>query len=210
MQSLQANGIYNDIDLFLQGIVEGKELENWQRQFYDIIGIFAYCVDGKGEPLAELYGEQEEIKRLRQLIGKEQFDNILNRVNESDLEEQAIENTAVPNLRLGAVSVKANGVTAFNWLVCAVLSDVTDTQGYTQEPITDFKHTITEENFYKAMDWLRDISYTLINSNLTVVNAQAESRRSKYSEKEMSASTRSGRCSAFLENVPFPFCPHSH
>lgn len=202
MQRVQNSILSNDNDILLHEFVESRELESWQKYFCEITGLFACCVDGKGEPLTQMSGDPDEISRIKSVIREEQYQNILNRVTESELEEQAVEHTPVPNLRLGALSVKVMHKPAFSWLICAVLSDTdmdTEVEEGTEAPFTDFRHPMTEAELYKALDWLRDVSYMMINRNIKVVNACAESRRSRYSEREMSESLR--RTAAITEVV---------
>lgn len=188
----------------LQSLIEGKELEKWQRCFCNIANVFVCCVDSRGTPLTEFSGNKDEIDRIKQVIDDEQFQSMLLRVSESTLEDQAIETTAYPNLRLAVISAKVDGKPVINWLVCGVLSDVTDEEEYENPPLEDFNSRIDEKQFSIVVDTLRDVSNTLIYYKLSTVNAEAESRRSRYSEKEMQESLkRSEALTAvvqFLEN----------
>ena len=86
-----------DAEPLLQSLIEGKELEKWQKQFCDVSNIFLCCVDSRGIPLTEFGGgKEEEIDRIQDVISSEQLQNMLLRVSESTLEDQAIETTAYP------------------------------------------------------------------------------------------------------------------
>lgn len=169
----------------LREVIDGKELEKWQKHFCELTNIFACCVDSRGVPVTEFGGNPDEVPRILKAVDKEQLQNMLLRVSESTLEDQAIETCRYPNLRLAVIAVKAKGKTVLGWLICGVLSDVFDEEDYSDPPLQGFHSTLSEKEFYRAVDALRDISEELIKYKMSVLNAEAESRRSRYSEKKM-------------------------
>lgn len=174
----------NDSNI-LRELIEGKELEKWQKHFCELTNIFACCVDGRGVPITEFGGNPDEVQRVLKAVDKEQLQNMLFRVSESTLEDQAIETCGYPNLRLAVIAVKAEGKPVLGWLICGVLSDVFDEEDYSNPPLQGFRSTLSEKEFYRAVDVLRDVSEELIKYKISVLDAEAESRRSRYSEKEM-------------------------
>ena len=175
-----------DAEPLLQSLIEGKELEKWQKQFCDVSNIFLCCVDSRGIPLTEFGGgKEEEIDRIQDVISSEQLQNMLLRVSESTLEDQAIETTAYPNLRLAVISAKIGGKPVINWLVCGVLSDAYKTEDYVNEPLEGFTCVLTQKRFEKAVDFLRNFTETMLKYKFYKESAEAESRRSRYSEREM-------------------------
>lgn len=176
--------------LLLKSLMDEKVLERWQQYFCDVANVFICCVDGKGAPLTRLSGKEEEIGRIKNVIDGEQFRDMLLRVSESALEDQAIETTAYPNIRLAAVSAKLEGKAVINWLVCGVLSDAEDLEEYENPPMEGFTSEISEKQFAKVVDALRDVTNDMIQYRFASINAQAESRRSRFSEKEMSENLR--------------------
>ncbi len=196
------NGVYRqDTMPLLQGLVEGKELEKWQQHFCSLANVFVCCVDSRGTLLTELGGNKNEIDRIKQVIDDDQLKSMLLRVSESTLEDQAVETTAYPNLRLAAISSKLEGKPVVSWLVCGVISDAAEGEEYENPPLEGFESVISEKQFSKAVDTLRDVSDFLIRNKLSIINAQAESRRSRYSEKEMEENLK--RSEALTEVVQF-------
>lgn len=185
MGNLENNIFKPDVTPLIQSLIEGKELERWQLHFCEATGIYACCVDSRGNSITEFSGEKEEKERLLKMISREQLQNMLFRVSESTLEEQAIETTAYPNLRLAVISIKTEGKAVVNWIVCGVFSDIKDEGEYQNPPLEGFRSIKDERQFDRAVDAIRDISKVLIDYKLTILNAQAESRRSRYSAKEM-------------------------
>ena len=98
-----------DAASFLYTFVEADKLKKWQKHFCDVAKVFACCLDSTGTPLTEFSGKRDEIDKIKELVGREQFQDMLLRVSESELEDQAIETTEYPNLRIAAVSAKVDG-----------------------------------------------------------------------------------------------------
>ncbi len=170
----------------VQSLVEGKELEKWQRCFCDVINIYACCVDARGTLLTQLYGKSEEVEKIKKAIDREQLQDMLFRVSESTLEDQAVEETAYSNFRMGVISVKVSGKPIINWLIFGVISDaVKDSDDSLW--LSDMECTIQEKEFYKTIDVLRDISEEMIRYKCSAMDAQAETRRSRFSEIETKA-----------------------
>lgn len=183
--NLEKNMFKTDISLLIQSLTEGRELEKWQGYFCDMTKTFVCCVDGKGEAVTEFGGNPEEIQRVLKAIDKEQLQEMLRRVENSTLEDQAIETTAYPNLRLAIISVKISGKPIISWIVCGILSDVSEEEEYPNPPLKGFDSMVEEREFYRAVDLLRDISNELIKNKSSILNTQAEIRRIRYSQKEM-------------------------
>ena len=182
-----------------QGIIEGKALEKWQKRFCRIANVFMCCVDSRGVPLTEFGGKTDETERIKKIIDSEQLQSMLLRVSKSTLEDQAIETTAYPNLEVAVVSVKREGKPVISWLVCGVLSDIKDEEEFFKAPLTGFTHTLSEKQFIETVDALGEISRGLVEYKISMVSAQAESRKSKYSEQEMGENLK--RCEALTEVV---------
>lgn len=199
MGRVEGNVFSRSKESLFHGVIEGESLEKWQRRFCRIANVFMCCVDSRGVPLTEFSGKTEETEQIKKIIDREQLRSMLLRVSESTLEDQAIESTAYPNLEVAAVSVKREGKPVISWLVCGVLSDVKEQEEYFHEPLTGFSYTITESQFVETVDALGEISRALVNYKISMVNAQAESRKSLISEQEMSENLK--RSEALTEVV---------
>lgn len=199
--NLGSAGSRQDAALLLKSLIEEKVLEKWQQHFCDVTNVFLCCVDSSGFPLTEFGGKEEESDKIKRIIDGEQVMEMLSRVSESTLEDQAIETTAYPNVRLAVISVKIEGEPFLNWLVCGVLSDADDLEEYDNPPLEGFVNTISEKQFAKVIDTLRSVTKTMLLYKLSAINAQAESRRILYSEKEMNENLR--RSEALAEIVQF-------
>ncbi|MGN0388872.1 MAG: EAL domain-containing protein [Suilimivivens sp.] len=183
--NLDRIGSESEESYLLREMIEKKKLEKWQKYVCGLTHVFGCCVDANGALLTPFGGNPDESARVLKAIDKEQLQNMLFRVSESTLEDQAIEETAYPNLRLAVVTAKAGGKPVFSWLICGVLSDVGETEEYPNPPLQGFSSTITEKNFFRTIDGIRYITAELFGYKIAAATAEAESRRSRYSEKEM-------------------------
>lgn len=183
----------------VQGLIDDKNLERWQHCFCEVTKVFVCCVDKEGVSLTSFGGNKDEIERIKELIDKEQLRDMLFRVSESALEDQAIEETAYPNLRQAVVSIKAGGKPIINWLLFGVLSDASNTEDYENPPLEDFVSIMTEKEFAAVVDVLRAVSEEIIRYKISIYDAQAESRRSISSEREIKGTLR--RTEALTEVV---------
>lgn len=175
----------HDVTLLIQSLKDGGVLENLQRCFCKMTNVFLCCVDKDGVPLTDFSGKEEEVARIKGLIDQEQLQSMLARIAESTLEDQAIETTAYPNLRLGAATVRAEGKPVISWVACGVLFDEEDAEDYENAPLEGFTGLISEMQLARTIDALRDMTDALLRERLSAVNAQAADRRSRYQEKEM-------------------------
>lgn len=188
--NLDRYGSGSEESYLLREMIEKKKLEMWQKCICDLKHVFCCCVDASGALLTSFAGDPDETPRILKAIDKEQLQNLLFRVSESTLEDQAVEETAYPNLRLAVVTAKVGGKPVFSWLICGVLSDVTESDEYPNPPLQGFSCTISEKDFLTTIDGIRYITTEIFGYKIAAVNAEAESRRSRYSEKEMKLTLR--------------------
>ncbi len=188
-----------DRSCLLQELIRERELEKWQRYLCELAHIFVCCVDANGTPLTEFESSPDETARILKAIDREQLQSMFLRVSESTLEDQAIEETAYPNFRMAVVTARAGGKPVISWLVCGVLSDVSGTEESSGPLLLGFKNTLTEKEFYKVIDIIRDVSAELIDQKIMIMDAEAESRKSRYSQKETEETLR--RTEALAEIV---------
>lgn len=173
----------------MQNLIDGRLLKKWQDKFCSTTGVYAYCADTDGRPLTELSGNERDTERLKGAVPEEQLCGIIRRVTEGDLEEQAVEHTPVSNLLLAAAAIRLNGSTEAVWVVYGVITDVEEEERG-EEFFSDFEYALSENGFYHTLDLLRDTTVSLFRLKYSLLDAEAESRRSRYSEQEMGMALR--------------------
>ncbi len=166
-----------------------EELKTWQDKFCEMAGVYAQCLGDNGVPITEFSGNSHEIDIIKKYVTPIRIHNICMRVSESDLEDQAVEITEIPNLRLAAVAVgngdKIEGV----WIVCGIFTDAQYDQSFFHcPPIDNFQYQISENKFYKTLDLLRETLNVLVKVETSRSRAVAISEESKAQEMEMTSS----------------------
>lgn len=166
-------------------------IQSWQDRFCEMAGIYAFCLDTNEVPVSQFSGNPREIKLIQKYVTDVRIHNIFKRVSESELEDQAVEITEVPNLKLAAVAVKNDNSTAAVWIVCGVLTDVEyEKEFYHVQPLESFTYQISERKLYKTLDLLRESLSVVLGIETSRTMAEASSKVSKKQELEMTSSFR--------------------
>ncbi len=154
--------------------MKDKELRKWQDSFAAMSGVYLCCLDPKGEKITEFSGDVLEVSTIKKAVDDIHIRNIFQRVTEGDLEDQAVERTTIPNLRVAAVAAKLEGVTQLVWIVCGLLKDAEyEPDLYKEEPITDFSYLTTEKRFYNCLDFLRVTTLAMAKGYKSMNQAEA-------------------------------------
>ncbi len=166
-----------------------KEMQSWQDKFCEMAGVYALCLDANGNPISSFSGNPHEIEIIKKYVTDIRIHNIYTRVSESELEDQAVEITEVPNLRLAAVAVKDGKTTAAVWIVCGVFTDAEyEKEFYRVPPIDSFQYQITESKFYRTLDLLRETLTIILAIETSRSKAIAISEESRQQKLEMTTS----------------------
>lgn len=165
----------------MQQLFENDELQKVQEHFCTLTRLFAYCVDEDGRKRTEMSGEKKSLEIIRKAIPEESFYQLFKRISDSALEDMIIEETEYDNIKLAAVLVKGDDCLGTCWLFCCVLNDVTE-GNILKVPSPG----ISTESLYEALDLIADVDKKLLRTRRELDLTAAESRRSRYSESEMS------------------------
>lgn len=173
-------------------IMDREELQRQQDRFCRLTNLFAYCLNGKGRQLTEISGRKEYIDRIKRIIVREDLQDTFHRISENSIEDQVIENTIYGNVKVAAISVRTGGADtapALFWIVAGVLSDIPEEELYERKQL-DFPVMITQQNFYDALDLLRDISFRIYQSGYLALSADAMNVRAKETIRKMENSLK--------------------
>ena len=168
--------------------METQEIQLMQDGFSGLAHVSIYCVDGEGKELTKVSGDSKEAERLIELVGKKQLYGLYERICASAIEDQIIEDTEYKNIKIAATAVRAEGKPILCWLACCVLEDF-DTEG-PGKTASDFQVTTSEQAFCQALDLIRMWMTEIVRAKTNESNALAQSRRSSFSEHEMSRSLK--------------------
>ena len=167
----------------IRNIMDTTGIRKMQDGFAGLANISIYSVSEDGEELTAVSGNEQDAEKLLQLIGKQHLIRMYDRICASTMEDQIIEDTEYSNVKVAAVAVKVESKPILCWLACCVLDiENLDKSG---KIATGFSRVTTEDKFYQVLDlmrmWMTEVSVAYHLKD----EAQAQSRRSKYSETEM-------------------------
>jgi len=166
----------------MQQLFNQTELQKVQDHFCTLSHLFAYCINMDGQRLTAFSGEKEQLDKIRTVVTDEDFYQLYKHVLESELEDMIVESTMYDNIKLAGVSVRDKGARSNCWLICCVLSDVTEGKLFEIED-----EGITTKQFYASLDLLVDVQKKLLENERELLSARNESDRSRFSESEMSS-----------------------
>lgn len=124
-----------------------------QDKFCYLGNFYAYCVDEHGNQITEWSGSKEEITPLKEAVTGERLYDLFERIRESTLEEQIVEETGYGNLKAAAIGYKIEGKLKFCWLACCVFSEEESEGG--KPLIKGAKRITTEERVCETAALLR-------------------------------------------------------
>lgn len=164
-------------------MMDKQSIRDMQDGFAGLADVLIYCVDGEGKELTGVSGYAPDAEKMMQLIGKQQLIRMYDRICASSMEDQIVEDTEYSNVKIAAVAVRAEGKPILCWLACCVLDiENLDKSG---KIATGFCKVTTEEKFYRALDLMRMWMSGVTEAAFRRREAEAQSRRSRYSETEM-------------------------
>lgn len=149
-------------------LINQDELQHLQDEFCSVTGVMAYSIDTTGRQITSLSGTEEAKDRLKTYADSGMIRNVLGRVEEGSLEDLAIEESEELNIRAAAMAIRVKADTILYWVLLQ--------QGLQQDVI----------QFYRILDLLRDTAHLLFANKFSYFSAEAESRRSRLAEQEMS------------------------
>lgn len=154
----------------LRELIDENRLQHLQNEFCKVTGVTAVCVDKEGRAITEPYIDKSLIRPDGEdpILGeyRKKAAQALDRVQEGSLEEQVVEELPDGG-HVAAVAVSVENQIILYWQVY------------------DLKKLDTI-SFYQILDLLRDTSADIYRDRMSCFSAEAESRRSRYAEEEMS------------------------
>ncbi|MBO6016104.1 MAG: hypothetical protein J6P60_05930 [Lachnospiraceae bacterium] len=161
----------------MQDLFEVSELKTVQDRWCALGNFFACCLDGTGKRITEMSGCEQDIPKIEAVLDEDQLYYLFERVSESSLEDQIIDDTRYGNFKVGAVSYKLEGKAVLCWLVCYVLRE--DAYDKCSNALQDISSKTTEETVEECIDLLRVLFGQLINDRYQLVHAREKFRKTR-------------------------------
>ena len=166
-------------------MIDTNQLQEIQDVYAQVTNLFIFAVDESGSRQTEMSGDSGEMARIVSLLDESEIRGVISRVLYGNVEEQVVEDTDYPNLKIASVGVRIEGKVAFGWFICGVISDCTG-----DNLIEDFATTLTYQRFLAAVDFIREVSKRIYGDAYITANAIADARRAKDVNDEMQKSLK--------------------
>lgn len=176
--------------LFIENLKNNKHIpiQSWQNRFAALAGVYVFCLDGSGAPLTLLSAERSEAELLNEeVLTPGNVGRIFDRVTESPIEDQAIEDTDYPNIRIAASALKdSEGKPFMVWVLAAsIINRDPIKKNYPKPSLGGLSRNITEYRFLDALDLLRETINGLFSSMVSGQESNFEIEKAQRSELKM-------------------------
>ena len=161
-------------------MIDVAQLQELQDVYAQVANLFIFCVDENGKRITEMSGNPDEINRVVSLLDEMQVRAAINRVLFNSVEEQVLEDTEYPNMKIATVGVRIGGAPAFAWFICGVAPD-----DGRENDVTNFECTIPFYKFNASVDLVREVSKRIYSESFTAANAMADAKRAQAGTEEM-------------------------
>ena len=166
-------------------MIDTAQLQELQDVYAQVTGLFIFCVNENGSRVTEMSGDATDMGRVVALLDEEQIKGVISRILYGSVEEQVIEDTEYPNLKIASVGVRIDGSPAFGWFICAVMPE-----SGAENEIVNFDTTMSYQKFVAAVDLIREVSKRIYGDAYNVANAIADAKRALSSNEEMQNALR--------------------
>ena len=164
-------------------LIDTDLLQRLQEHCCNANNIYLACLDRDRNFLTSV-NESEEVKQFFSArLPQKALKNLLDSTEISQVERIIEEPLPVPYIKLLSIVVRVDEAVALVWVAAAVLEE----QLRVQEEIPDYIRTTTEEDFYRTIAFLEDISKHLLTAKEHELMAEAAKEQSKDSEEKYKA-----------------------
>lgn len=162
-------------------LVDSKELQKLQNKFSKVTGVIVGCMDANNNQITEISGSEAGVAYYKAIVTDERLDTVLDRIAGDSIEEQAVEDIGVPNMKLAAISIKMRGELVLSWIVLAKVEEM-EVDEETKKAQVGFKTVVLSQLFH-ILDLLRDTSTTLIRNKMVGLSTANEKEEAQIAER---------------------------
>ena len=167
----------------MQELFDLNELKRVQDCFCLLGNFFACCVDGNGNRITSMSGDEEDVKRINEVFDDDAFYRLFKQVSSSSLEDMIIEDTKYQNVKMAAVAYKMNGKPIICWLACCVLETTYRNEGAAY--LDGIKTLTTESKMEAAIDFVQILADKLMECRNLLFHEQEYARKTQYTASEL-------------------------
>ncbi len=175
----------NKEDLIIS--TEDSKVVSFFEKFSDATRLYICSYDASFRMINDFTGNDAEKEVLRHYISEEFLREVYDRLTIDSIEDQIIEDTPCPNIKLGAVALKFEGHCREVWFFASVLCADRNELPDELKPITK---TLSAGELTRSIDALREIGDYRITTELALLQYAEKSRGALFSAHELEESLR--------------------
>lgn len=157
-------------------------------KFSDATRLYICSYDDSNRIINDYTGSEKEREIIKKYATDELMEEMYSRLTLDSIEDQIIEDTSCPYIKLGAIALKFEGHCREVWFFVGFVTD--DPAGSLPEELSVLTKRLTYREFVSGIDALRDIGDYRISAELSLAQYAEKSRKSLFSVNEMAASLK--------------------
>ena len=172
-------------DLFVS--TEDAKVIGFFEKFSDATRLYICSYDASYRMINDFTGSDTEREILNRYVTEDLKSEIYNRLTIDSIEDQIIEDTACPYIKLGEVALKFEGHCREVWFFAGVICD---DRSELPEELAVMTRSLSARDFTRSIDALREIGDYRITSELALLQYAEKSRGALFSARELEESLR--------------------
>ena len=158
-----------------------NKIEKFVHRISNASGVYIGCFGTDCKRLVDYSTDAEVNTVIRKYVTKEMVGDLYNRVVVSNIEDQVVDNTDIPEMKVAACSVKVGGVCRMFYVLCYI------EKGFESDE-EDFKvlnYRTEYRRFLDVLDVIRTTSVDLLTAKMDKYKSEELTRQSVGSAKDM-------------------------
>ncbi len=170
------------------GNAEELKVSHFFDIFSEAVRLYICSYDDSDRLLKDFTGNEKEREIIHKYATEELMQDMYSRLAINGIEDQIIEETSSPYIRLGAVVLKYEGHAKEVWFFAGMITDAGDSD--IPDELSVLSKRLTSREFLNSIDALREIGDYRVSSELALASFEEKSRRSLFSAHEMAESLK--------------------
>lgn len=179
----------------ISNLIDSEVLQSLQTNFCQSSGIYMFCLGSEHEVITKQHGSEEEREWIAGHVAAERYAALIEKSQSSRIEHLVELSGDETFIRLCAAAINISGKDQITWIVTAIVEEKVDGS----EDIPDYMETIREEQLYRTLKFLTQMSRQIFAAKMGEAIAQDAMYQSMESERRMESQLR--RSEAMTEIV---------
>ena len=156
-----------------------EKIRRYTAKYAKSTGVYACCLTDSKEKLFDFDCSEEDRKLISAYVDDKIIDELYARVAIEGLEDQVIEDTSVPDIKVAATAIRSGNRCRYVFIICASVIDDPD------QISSGLSRCITKNGFMNAVDVLREIADEFMYMHMSAFRFEEENRQSREYAKEL-------------------------